>query len=320
MKVFHTHNTARRYVLIFFALSIHLTFAEARKSKDVPHVEIQDKGQVVNVVWAKPLYRSDELWIQMRLSMIRFKKLPPDSHLHIEMHDADGTLVKIAYLKISQRDFQKTAIGRHHLQQTINYDTEQNRDAAISKIVIRSVQKAHDHENGRKSEQRTSRLDERKHPRKTDMKNMTPTTARKISLFLLCIIATTSYGRAIMPKIELPNEHEFLKIKNVEIIEKEGKTAINGSVFKIRNKFMPWGSHLHIDLIDLETNDEGQEEEVLLDRITYRFRRNDFDDGNKFKRFFKYIDLSNPQIDLVEIEAFTQKHTETCGTETDEPE
>ena len=152
------------------------------------------------------------------------------------------------------------------------------------------------------------------------MKIKTPLNAPKIAIFLLCITITTVHGRSSEPDIELPNEHEFLKIKNVEIIEKEGKTAINGSVFKIRDKFMPWGSHLHIDLIDLETNDEGQEEEVLLDRITYRFRRNDFDDGNKFKRFFKYIDLSNPEIDLVEIEAFTQKHTETCGDEADESE
>lgn len=136
-------------------------------------------------------------------------------------------------------------------------------------------------------------------------------------LFLLSPLATL-FGRVENLPIELPNEHEFLQVRDVTIIEKEGKTAINGSVFKIRNKFMPWGSHLHIDLVDLSTNEDGEEEEILLDRVEYRFRRNDFDDGNKFKRFFKYVDLSNPSIDKIVIESFTQKHSETCGQETEE--
>jgi hypothetical protein len=136
-------------------------------------------------------------------------------------------------------------------------------------------------------------------------------------LFLLSPLANL-FGRVENLPIELPNEHPFLKIKDVVILEKENKTAINGSVFKIRNKFMPWGSHLHIDLVDLSTNDEDEEEEILLERVEYRFRRNDFDDGNKFKRFFKYVDLSDPSIDKIVIESFTQKHSETCGQEAEE--
>jgi len=143
-------------------------------------------------------------------------------------------------------------------------------------------------------------------------------TIRKLGFFLVCYFGSEITARAGEPDIDLPNEHPFLKVKNVDTIEKEGKTAINGSVFKIRNKFMPWGSHLHIDLVDLSTNEDGEEEEILLDRVEYRFRRNDFDDGNKFKRFFKYVDLSNPSIDKIVIESFTQKHSETCGQETEE--
>ncbi|MDQ8198235.1 hypothetical protein QEH56_08765 [Pelagicoccus enzymogenes] len=136
-------------------------------------------------------------------------------------------------------------------------------------------------------------------------------------LFFVVPIFCSLGAAAPNPEIELPNEHEFLQIRDVIILEKEGQTAINGSVFKIRNKFMPWGSHLHIDLIDISTNDEGEEEEILLERVEYRFRRNDFDDGNKFKRFFKYVDLSNQSLDKIVIKSFTQKHSETCGQETD---
>lgn len=152
------------------------------------------------------------------------------------------------------------------------------------------------------------------------MKYTTPRKMLTNGLILVCVPMTALSAAANEPKIELPNEHPFLKVRSVDIIEKEGKTAINGSVFKIRDKFIPWGSHLHIDLIDLATNDEGEEEKVLLERITYRFRRNDFDDGNKFKRFFKYVDLSNPNIDKIEIESFTQQHSDTCGEETEESE
>lgn len=145
------------------------------------------------------------------------------------------------------------------------------------------------------------------------------TRSWKLTIFLLVVpIFCTLEASASNPEIELPNEHEFLQVRDVSIVEKEGQTAINGSVFKIRNKFMPWGSHLHIDLVDLSTNEEGEEEEILLERVEYRFRRNDFDDGNKFKRFFKYVDLSNPSIDKIVIDSFTQKHSETCGQETEE--
>jgi len=145
------------------------------------------------------------------------------------------------------------------------------------------------------------------------------TGLRKIAISLLVVSICCALGAAVpSPEIELPNEHEFLQVGDVTIIEKEGRTAINGSVFKIRGKFMPWGSHLHIDLVDLSTNEEGEEEEILLERVEYRFRRNDFDDGNKFKRFFKYVDLSNQSIDRIVIESFTQKHSETCGQETEE--
>ncbi len=144
--------------------------------------------------------------------------------------------------------------------------------------------------------------------------NNQATGLRKLALSLIVGSILCAHGAAAPnPEIELPNEHEFLQVRDVTIIEKEGQTAINGSVFKIRNKFMPWGSHLHIDLIDVSTNDEGEEEEILLDRVEYRFRRNDFDDGNKFKRFFKYVDLSNQSLDKIVIESFTQKHSETCG-------
>lgn len=123
-------------------------------------------------------------------------------------------------------------------------------------------------------------------------------------------------------EIELPNEHGFIRLQDVSIIEKEGRTAINGSAFKFRDKFMPWGSHLHIDLVDLAANDEGEEKEIVIERVIYRFRRNDFDDGGRFERFFKYVDLSNPAIDKVVVKTFTQKHTETCGEpekENDDP-
>ena len=120
------------------------------------------------------------------------------------------------------------------------------------------------------------------------------------------------------PPIDLPNEHEFIRLQDVEVIEKDGRSAINGSAFKFRGRFMPWGSHLHIDLIDIQSNDEDEEMDVLVERILYRFRRNDFDDGNKFKRFFKYVDLSNAEIDKIEVETFTQQHNETCGEESEE--
>ncbi|EDY82750.1 hypothetical protein VDG1235_2373 [Verrucomicrobiia bacterium DG1235] len=140
------------------------------------------------------------------------------------------------------------------------------------------------------------------------------TGLRKLALSLLVGSILCALGAAAPnPEIELPNEHEFLQVRDVTILEKEGQTAINGSVFKIRNKFMPWGSHLHIDLIDVSTNEEGEEEDILLDRVEYRFRRNDFDDGNKFKRFFKYVDLSNQNLNKIVIDSFTQKHSETCG-------
>ncbi len=116
-------------------------------------------------------------------------------------------------------------------------------------------------------------------------------------------------------KIELPNEHEFIRIENVSIVEKEGKTAINGSAIKFRDRFMIWGSHLHIDLVDLTTNEEGEVVEVLLEREVYRFRRNDFDDGERLERFFKYVDLSNPNIDKIVLETYTQRHDDTCGLE-----
>jgi len=116
-------------------------------------------------------------------------------------------------------------------------------------------------------------------------------------------------------EIELPNEHEFIRIENVSIVEKGNKTAINGSAIKFRDRFMIWGSHLHIDLVDLTTNEEGEEVEVLLEREIYRFRRNDFDDGGRFERFFKYVDLSNPNIDKIVIETYTQRHDDTCGTD-----
>ncbi len=84
--------------------------------------------------------------------MIRFKKLPPNSHLHIEMHDADGNLVKVDHRKLSRRDFMKSAIGRHRRQQTISYDSGLSKDAGIAKIVIRDYQKQHDHEDEGQSE------------------------------------------------------------------------------------------------------------------------------------------------------------------------
>ena len=140
--------------------------------------------------------------------------------------------------------------------------------------------------------------------------------ARTFAAILLATLALAQLSSAAPSiPIELPNEHPFLKVRDVDIVEKEGKTALNGSVFKIRNKFMPWGSHLHLDLIDIQTNEEGEEVEVLIERDTYRFRRNDFDDGNKFKRFFQYVDLSKPNIDKIEIESFTQQHSDTCGEE-----
>lgn len=138
---------------------------------------------------------------------------------------------------------------------------------------------------------------------------------RIFALSLLASLSLAQLSAAPSIPIELPNEHPFLKVRDVDIVEKEGKTALNGSVFKIRNKFMPWGSHLHIDLIDIQTNEEGEEVEVLIECVTYRFRRNDFDDGNKFKRFFTYVDLSNPDIDKIEIESFTQQHSDICGEE-----
>lgn len=143
---------------------------------------------------------------------------------------------------------------------------------------------------------------------------------RKLVIAFLFFSISSAVEAAIPNiEIELPNEHEFLKVRDVSIIEKDGKTALNGSVFKISHKFMPWGSHLHFDLIDNVTDDEGNEEEVLVERITYRFRRYDFDDGNIFKRFFNYVDLSKPNIDKIVIESFTQAHSETCGKETEAP-
>ncbi len=116
-------------------------------------------------------------------------------------------------------------------------------------------------------------------------------------------------------EIELPNEHEFIRLQDVSIIEKEGRTAINGSAFKFRDRFMPWGSHLHIDLVDLAANDEGETKEIVIERVIYRFRRNDFDDGGRFERFFKYVDLSDPAIDKIVVKTFTQMHDDSCGEE-----
>ncbi len=109
-------------------------------------------------------------------------------------------------------------------------------------------------------------------------------------------------------EIELPNKHEFMRLDNVLIKEKEGRTAINGSVFKTSKKHLPWGSHLHIDLLG-----HAEGEEVIIERVLYRFRRSDFDDSGRFQRFFKYIDLSNPKIDKIVVEPFTQKHDDKCG-------
>ncbi len=137
------------------------------------------------------------------------------------------------------------------------------------------------------------------------------------STFILAIILSINidaFAETVKAaEIELPNEHEFIRIENVSIVEKEGKTAINGSAIKFRDRFMIWGSHLHIDLVDLTTNEEGEEVEVLLEREIYRFRRNDLDDGGRFERFFKYVDLSNPDIDKIVLETYTQRHDDTCG-------
>lgn len=142
--------------------------------------------------------------------------------------------------------------------------------------------------------------------------------AKRASLLLLALGAVSMAEAQPQIDIELPNEHEFIRLQDVEIKEQDGRTAINGSAVRTRNKFVPWGSHLHIDLIEVVANDEGEENDTLLRREIYRFRRSDFDDGGRFERFFTYVDLSDPSIDKIVMDTFTQRHTETCGEEEEE--
>jgi len=135
-----------------------------------------------------------------------------------------------------------------------------------------------------------------------------------VSLSLPFVCSTWLSAQPTIP-IELPNEHEFIRLQDVEIITKEGRTALKGSAFKTSAHYMPWGSHLHIDLVASVQNEEGDISEVLIGREIYRFRRNDFDDGGRFERFFSYLDLSDPKVEKIVIETFTQKHSDTCGSE-----
>ncbi|MDQ8198230.1 hypothetical protein QEH56_08740 [Pelagicoccus enzymogenes] len=132
-------------ILILFAT---YSIADARPEKTSPTVEINDKGQVVHVQWAKAFVKKDNTWIRMRLSKSRFANLSPSSHIHMEIYDANSTLLKHGYQEISSKAFFRGTAG-HLRQQTVHYDTELNKDIDISRIEIRTCQQKHDNDNNR---------------------------------------------------------------------------------------------------------------------------------------------------------------------------
>lgn len=144
MKTITKSSSKAKVAILLSLLTFLLSAAEARSDEEFPTVEIQKMAQVVSVKWAKPFAKSNSLWIRMRLSKSRFTDLPDHSHLHMEIYDKEGKLLKTAYRKITPADFRRTPVGPNR-EQTIHYNTGLNADADIAKIVIQGYQQEHDH-------------------------------------------------------------------------------------------------------------------------------------------------------------------------------
>lgn len=131
--------------MLFISLfPIRPLFADLQVEPPSERIEILNNGRVIKTISAKPFIRKDLQWIAIRVKRRDFTIFPTHSHLHIEITDENGMLLKTDYRKLSDFDFHHTVTGRHR-DKTIRHNTGIG-PSFVSQISIQSYEKKHDHQ------------------------------------------------------------------------------------------------------------------------------------------------------------------------------
>lgn len=133
---------------------------------------------------------------------------------------------------------------------------------------------------------------------------MKTTLSKRLFLGLALSLGFLSL-RAAEPELKVPNDHEFISLRNLSIEQQEGKTVLKGQA--LRTKRLPFhpASHLHIDYL----NAQGE----TLQSINYRFPNKAFEETNdRFFAIYKEIDAPSEDVATIQVELYTNPHGATC--------
>lgn len=125
-------------------LSIHSLVAGAKPNEYSPTIEIENEGRVVEALSMKVVTRKDSLWLHIRMSRRSFMNFPRGCHLHIELYDRNGELLKTDYKKILPSGLHRHKFGSFR-KRTIRYNSEAD-PADVGRISIHTFQQKHDND------------------------------------------------------------------------------------------------------------------------------------------------------------------------------
>ncbi len=134
----------RPTILISLVLSVQSLCATSLEEISADEIDIQNSGRVLKTISAKLFVRKDLQWIAIRVNRRDFAIFPSYSHLHIELYDESGKLLKTDYRKLSEFDFQHNATGRHR-DKVIIHKTD-FKPAIVKSVSIHSYEEMHDHQ------------------------------------------------------------------------------------------------------------------------------------------------------------------------------
>lgn len=135
---------AVRIISVLILISIRPLFADSQFEPPIERIEILNNSRVLKTISAKLFVRKDLQWIAIRVNRRDFAIFPSYSHLHIELFDESGKLLKTDYRKLSEFDFQHNATGRHR-DKVILHKTD-FKPAIVKSVSIRSYEEMHDHQ------------------------------------------------------------------------------------------------------------------------------------------------------------------------------
>ncbi len=144
MKTNQSVSHIARTAMAISLLSIHSLIAGDKPNEYSPTIEIENEGRVVEALSVKAVTRKDNLWLRIRMSRRSSMNFPGGCHLHIELYNRNGELLKTDYQKISPFGFHRHKIGRFRTR-TIHYNSELN-PADVERISIHAYQQKHDNE------------------------------------------------------------------------------------------------------------------------------------------------------------------------------